>query len=336
MANQTLNKQAVAQIPFDINQLRYFVAAAEQQSFSRAANILHVSQPLISQQIAEMERQLGVDLFVRGRRIVTLTPAGTAMLTEAQRLLARISDVQCVIQRADMGLAPAGKLHIALEQLFDHSVFAQSLFRFRTKYPSVDIEPCLMRMPDILRGLSERSLDIGMCIFPIGNLQPDIEYRTIQKDHLCFAASSELVHSSKPENLAWIADCLPCCLLERDFRGTNATMQICLELGISPQFLFFPDVESVLLQVESGTGFSILPHSVVSAFSQKALSLVSLERYHSANISLTAIWNKTGSGELVRLFMEELCGHLPAPDISSQETACPTTGEKKQKKAVIL
>lgn len=335
MASQTSGKQIIPQIPFDVNQLRYFVAAAEQQSFSQAANILHVSQPLISQQIADIERQLGVDLFIRNRRNVTLTPAGSAMLTEARALLARVSDIQCVIQRADMGLNPSGTLRIALEQLFDHSVFAQAIFRFRTKYPSVDIQPCLMRMPEILRSLSDQSLDIGMCVFPVGNLPPDIEYRILLKDHLCFAASSELVHSTKLEDLVWIADCLPCCLLERDFRGTNATMQICLDLGITPQFLFFPDVESVLLQVESGTGFSILPHSVVSAFSQKALSLISLKGHPNADISLAAVWNATYSGKTANLFVNEFCEQFPSLDNASEGISV-TSGGKKHKKAVIL
>lgn len=335
MAMQTFTKQGALLIPFGINQLRYFVAAAEQQSFSQAATILHVSQPLISQQIAEMERQIGVELFARSQRNVTLTQAGTIMLEESRRLLARISDIPCVLQQADMGIMPSGRLRIALEQLFDHSVFAQSIFRFRTHYPSIDVQPRLMRMPEIMRSLSEQSLDMGMCIFPVGNLPPDIAYRLLLRDKLCFAASSELIHSQRQEDLVWLAECLPCCLLERDFRGTNAALQICLDMGVSPQFLFFPDVESVLLQLESGTGFSFLPESVVSAFSQKSLSLVSLDGYPQADISLAAVWNKNVPNDLTELFLDSLCEQLTVTE--HDLAALPTIAHgKKHKKAVIL
>lgn len=334
MATQTFDKQGALQIPFGINQLRYFVAAAEQQSFSQAASILHVSQPLISQQMAELERQLGVELFIRSQRSITLTQSGLAMLAEARRLLARVSDLPCVVQRADMGVAPSGRLRIALEQLFDHSLFAQAIFRFRTKHPAMDVQPQLMRMPEIIRSLSEQTLDIGMCILPVGNLPPDIAYCELMRDNLCFAASSQLIHSQRREDLAWVADCLPCCLLERDFRGTNAALQLCLDLNVSPQFLFFPDVESVLLQIESGTGFSFLPQSVVSAFVQKDLSLVSLEGHPAADIKLAALWNKNCPDEVVELFLAEFRAHLPPPEDGGGLTHL--SGGKHHKKAVIL
>ena len=60
----------------EIRQLQYFLAVAEQLNFSKAAKMLYVTQPLLSQQIAELEKQLNVQLFSRSRRSVSLTPAG--------------------------------------------------------------------------------------------------------------------------------------------------------------------------------------------------------------------------------------------------------------------
>ena len=67
----------------ELKQLRYFLQVAEYLNFSRAAEQLYISQPALSYQIAELERELGVELFVRDRRKVYLTPAGKALLGRA-------------------------------------------------------------------------------------------------------------------------------------------------------------------------------------------------------------------------------------------------------------
>ena len=77
-------------LPVELRQLRYFVAVAEELHFGRAAERLHMSQSPLSRAIRELERELGLVLFVRTTRRVELTPAGTALLERARRALAEI------------------------------------------------------------------------------------------------------------------------------------------------------------------------------------------------------------------------------------------------------
>src|SRR5258708_1393681 len=71
-----------------VRDLRYFVAVAEELSFTRAARRLHLSQPALSKQIHQLEVALRAPLFDRSRRTITVTPAGAALLPHAQRLIA--------------------------------------------------------------------------------------------------------------------------------------------------------------------------------------------------------------------------------------------------------
>src|SRR6202048_5355059 len=74
---------------FELRDLQRFLAVAEQRNFGRAAAILGMSQPPLTRQIHELERELGVTLFSRARRQIELTPAGHALAREARALLAQ-------------------------------------------------------------------------------------------------------------------------------------------------------------------------------------------------------------------------------------------------------
>jgi DNA-binding transcriptional LysR family regulator len=91
--------------PVDLRQLRYFGAVAEELHFGQAAECLHMSQSPLSRAIRELERELGLVLFVRTTRRVELTPAGTALLERARRALA---DIDAAVDDARRAAQPDG------------------------------------------------------------------------------------------------------------------------------------------------------------------------------------------------------------------------------------
>ena len=114
----------------DFRQFRYFVTAAEELHFARAAEKLGIAQPALSQQIKALEEQLGTRLFLRTKRRVELTETGTAFLQEAQNTLAQAEKAVRVAR--NMARGEAGQIDIGLvgsvmyESRFTHQLKAYS------------------------------------------------------------------------------------------------------------------------------------------------------------------------------------------------------------------
>ena len=104
----------------ELRQLRHFVTVAEEMHFGRAAQRLHMTQPPLSQSIQALEALLGVQLFRRTSRSVALTPAGIALLPEAQRILQQTAALPDLMRRAASGAS--GRLSLAFVSTADYSV----------------------------------------------------------------------------------------------------------------------------------------------------------------------------------------------------------------------
>jgi len=141
-----------------LRRLEYFVAVAEELSFTRAARTLHMAQPPLSTQIRELERELGAALFHRGARGITLTPAGVALLPEARRLLDRYGSLGRVVRLADTGAT--GRLAVGLVPSAANGRLPGVLALFREQHPGVDLSLVEDRPPQLLRRLDAEEVDV--------------------------------------------------------------------------------------------------------------------------------------------------------------------------------
>src|SRR5690349_4806553 len=119
----------------DLKQLKYFLAVAEEKSFSRAAERLHISQPPLSQQIMKLESELGVRLFARTTRSFELTVAGKALMAEASELLGRMRMTIDTIRQIDRG--EGGRLRVGIVGSAMWGPIPSLLEEFQTKFPRV-------------------------------------------------------------------------------------------------------------------------------------------------------------------------------------------------------
>ncbi|GHO81053.1 hypothetical protein KSD_88240 [Ktedonobacter sp. SOSP1-85] len=117
----------------ELRHLRYFIVVAEELHFSRAAEILHMAQPPLSQQIQNLESELGIPLLIRTKRSVQLTPAGKAFLVEAKKVIAQTERAIETAHQAYNGLL--GQLDIGFVGTAMAEILPTILKAFRERYP---------------------------------------------------------------------------------------------------------------------------------------------------------------------------------------------------------
>lgn len=145
---------------FDLRQLRYFVAVAEELSFTRAALRLHLSQPPLSQQIQSLEQDLGVRLLERTKRSVALTEPGRIFLEQARQILAQVDEARSQVVAAAAGYSGQLRLAYTVSVSF-HPAMPQALLRFGQIAPNVRLQLSEMYTEPQFAALLAGQIDVG-------------------------------------------------------------------------------------------------------------------------------------------------------------------------------
>ena len=149
----------------ELRHLRYFVAVAEELHFGHAANRLNTSQPSLSQQIRDLERELKVDLFLRTKRHVALTPAGQRFLHEARGILSSAERAAGVAREAARG--ESLKLAVGISPETDWIFLGKALRLFAEHTPSVEIVFQNLTPEAQVGALRGGQIDVGFVGLPL-------------------------------------------------------------------------------------------------------------------------------------------------------------------------
>ena len=143
----------------ELRHFRYFLVVAEELHFSRAADRLDIAQPPLSQMIQRLEHELGMSLFHRTKRRVSLTDAGIIFQEEAKRTLAQAERAVSCVRRASKG--ELGRLVVGFIGSATYSVLPPIIRRFREQYPDVDLNLQELSTVQQVRALREGQLQVG-------------------------------------------------------------------------------------------------------------------------------------------------------------------------------
>jgi DNA-binding transcriptional LysR family regulator len=243
----------------ELRHLRYFVAVAEELHFRRAADRLHVAQPAVSEQIRKLELELGVRLFERTQRAVSLTEPGAAMLDEARRVLRQADVAVCAARSAHDESACRLRLGYLPDSL--PSAVPRALRRLANAVPKPDVElesgDAHRLVEDLRRGLLDAVVTSlpapvkGLRVTPLGHQHA---IAAIPAGHPQAISTTVVLEWSTREPLI----VLP--------RAVNppfhaAVLAMCTAAGLSPTFVQAESVAHALLKVSAGIGIALLPES---------------------------------------------------------------------------
>ena len=288
------------------NQLKYFITAAETLSFTEAGKLHYISQTAITQHIQSLEDQLGVKLFTRNKKRVYLTPAGEIFYMEAKALLERSKLAVNKARNAADGVS--GSLNIGYVKGQAFSLTGPLIKEFYLHNPSVKFQLFRQAHLDLLMNLEKGKLDF---IFNIvyGNTDlTDFSYRRISSDRLYAVLPSGHPYAQLSSIRRYDLREEPF-LLTKYYEDPSAKKYGHIIPDKYAESGFIPkingrstDAETLMILVSAGIGITILPESIVRAFSNTSdLSFVPLEGEHE-HVDIMAIWKDNSMNPVTNVF----------------------------------
>lgn len=299
----------------ELRHLRYVVTLADTLHFGHAAERLHVSQPPLSQQIRQLETELGVTLFHRTKRHVELTDAGRMFVDEARVILAHAAHASNLALRVNQG--EVGQLTIGAAGPADAQIFVDILRAFARRHPQVRIILRNMGSAEQARAISEGRLHVGFVALPID--EPDLATETVlrrpivialPRDHPLAARTRVPLHALANE---------PHIMFARRMgpRLFDAVLAACREAGFNMHIAHEVDnLYTACTLVAAGLGVCFVPAGIQERHSIVLRAVTpSLPHVHSE----LAVAYKPQSCELVSLFVAVVRELMATRRIRSRE-----------------
>lgn len=245
----------------ELRHLRYFVTVAEELHFGRAATRLNMAQPPLSQQIRQLENELGVPLFYRTKHRVQVTDAGRAFLDHAYQILEQVKIASDTARRVDRG--ETGQLHIGFTGTVMYDIFPQILQSYRAKFPSVHVVLHQLSTMDQVKALEEKKIQIGVLVTPVESTSLHFQVIHRQPFVIALPATHPLAFIDSPCNVSELAKEL----FIMTPRKTGPSyydlfISICYQAGFSPQVtLEAGELQTVVSLVAAGVGVALVPYS---------------------------------------------------------------------------
>ena len=244
---------------FDLRQLRYFIAVAEEQNFTRAAARLHVAQPPLSRQIRELENTLGAVLFDRNTRSVTLTAAGAAFLAEVQKVFPQLAYAVEVCRKAAQG--HSGHLRLGYTGRASHSLLPSLLRAFHAQFAEVVVDIDGPHGTGHLRqALMNGQLDVALCFLPVQGV--GVQSRKLSSAELAIAlpATHPLAGQAEVTLGQFAAEPFVAYPGGQGFHLRDAMQAACERAGFSPRVVRESAASQTLVcTIAAGTGVGLLP-----------------------------------------------------------------------------
>lgn len=302
----------------ELRHLRYFCAVAANQGFSRSARALHVSQSAISEQVSDLEKEVGVPLLIRGQQKTCLTLPGEIFLSEAKKVLAAADHAIETAQRSARG--EIGTLTVGFFNGGTGADVPAIIKDFRRLHPDVRVS-----VADMVPGLQSSALANGT--MDVGFTRPLetpfdqlLHSELLYHDPLVAVFPKDHPRARGPVNLKSLAR-ERFVLVARESSPSlfGKILALCSEAGFSPQIVSTGVAwASVVLLVEAGEGIAILPSNLQHGASKNLAFCPLTDR--GAAIGLVIAWSPQREGPVLKAFLNLVRGYRSWPPADDDKT----------------
>jgi DNA-binding transcriptional LysR family regulator len=272
----------------DLRQLRFFVAIAEERNFTRAAERLHIAQPAVSVAIRNLEEQLGLSLFSREGKKVTLTAEGEVFLGHAREILARVHNAER--EMGEMRGLEMGQVRIGVPAQLGSYYFPQLLFAFKQRYPKLRCGVYEYGTRRIGELLSKGALELG--VVTTSTAPADLEVRPFLQEEMvaCVPADHPFARQATVSHQEFAAQ--PLVLFERNYFHREVISQTSEHSGTTPSIVFETNlIPLIKYLVRKGVGITTLLRRVI----QEEPDLVGVPFVPPISFELAIAWEKDSS-----------------------------------------
>jgi LysR family transcriptional regulator, transcription activator of glutamate synthase operon len=267
----------------ELTQLRYFVTIAETMSFTGAAESLHISQPALSYQMRNLERELGTRLFDRKGRRIELTADGELFLPLAQSVLYRANEAVRVL-REHMG-AGEGEVRLGCNPSVATYIVPSMLTEFRKDYPHVKVHSVEAGDLDLQHLVQAGTVDFAV-VTALGSAQL-LDVTPLGTEYLRIITSVRHPFAGRLSlDLRELVD-QEFVLAEESYNITGQIRDACRRAGFEPRGTYeASSLEAVKNFVRQGLGVSILPAIALEGLGRTALAVIAVEGGLTRDLSL--------------------------------------------------
>jgi DNA-binding transcriptional LysR family regulator len=284
----------------ELRHLRYCVALAETLHFRRAAERLSIAQPALSQQIQQLEREIGVRLFERTQRRVALTEAGVVFVERARATLAEAAEAVRLAQLAGRG--EVGHLGVGAVTSALYGIFPEVVRVFRERHRTVHLTLHELAGTEQTRALRAGRIQVSFLRPPVD--EKDIQVRTITREPWVVAMPTAHPLSSRVRVSLRALEGEPFVVFPRELSPVlyDQLISMCQRAGFSPRIVQEAQMQTIISLVAAGIGVALVP-ATLQNLSRAGVVYKSLAGV-GPKLELAVAWRRDDASPLLKAFLD--------------------------------
>ncbi|MFZ0444795.1 MAG: LysR substrate-binding domain-containing protein [Bacillus sp. (in: firmicutes)] len=258
----------------EIRQLQYFLEVAKQKNMTKAAEVLHLSQPALSKMVKNLEEELGMTLIIRSNKSSEVTDAGRIVMEYAQKMNTLLEEMSTTL--SDMTNLQHGSIHIGIPPIAGSLLFPKVIAEFHKAYSNIKINITEYPAPKLIREVLDGEIELGIAVLPIHETDI-ITYPIVNEKMKLLVHTDHPLATKKAVELIILKD-EEFIFFSEEFSLHDILWDQCIQVGFKPKILFKSSQWDFMTEmVAARLGVTILPESLCNRIDNKTIRIIDLK-----------------------------------------------------------